>query len=126
MTTQKAKLPLAKLAQGLGWFSIGLGLAEAIAPRAMATLIGMEDSGANRRLLRLFGLREIGAGVGLLSGTHTANWLWGRVSGDALDLTALGWAAESDDANRGRLAVSALAVAGVAALDVYAASQWDN
>src|SRR5690348_12180327 len=51
------------LAAGLGWFSIGLGLAELVAPKAMAQLIGVPDDETNRRILQGFGVREIASGV---------------------------------------------------------------
>ena len=47
-----------QMARGLGWFSIGLGLAGVIAPRAMAKLIGVKD---HPLLFRLLGLRESSA-----------------------------------------------------------------
>src|SRR5205085_6171972 len=53
-------------ARGLGWFSIGLGLAELVAPRTMAELTGVRSPG----LLQLYGLREIACGVGILSSTR--------------------------------------------------------
>src|SRR6266542_4569496 len=53
-----------KIARGLGWFSIGLGLAEIAAPRSLARLIGVEDDDTNRNTLFAFGLREIASGVG--------------------------------------------------------------
>ena len=31
------------LAQGLGWFSIGLGVAELVAPEQLARFLGMEE-----------------------------------------------------------------------------------
>ena len=46
-----------RLAVGLGWFSIGLGLAEALAPRNMARLIGAGEESAGA--LRMLGVREI-------------------------------------------------------------------
>src|SRR4030095_13186405 len=104
------------LARPLGWFSIGLGLAEVMAPRALASLIGV--SGEHRMLLRLFGLREVASGVGLLTQRRPALWMWGRVGGDALDLAYLGAALTSDDAKPGRIAAAMAAVAGVTALDV--------
>ena len=67
------------LARTLGWFSIGLGLAEVIAPRDLARLTGF--SGEPRVLLRLFGLREMASGVGLLTQHRPAPWMWGRVGG---------------------------------------------
>src|SRR2546423_1192461 len=45
------------LAGALGWFGIGLGLAEMIAPRSFARFLGA--NGDNPLLVRLCGLREI-------------------------------------------------------------------
>src|SRR3982750_2637825 len=52
----------AKLARGLGWFSIGLGLAELLAPRGVARVAGVRG---NTTLIRLFGLREIASGIAI-------------------------------------------------------------
>jgi uncharacterized membrane protein len=109
------------LARTLGWFSIGLGLAEVMAPRALARLIGV--SGEHRMLLRLFGLREMASGVGILTQHRPAPWMWGRVGGDALDLACLGAALTSDEARPGRIAAAMAAVAGVTALDVLCSQQ---
>src|SRR4029453_4472078 len=109
------------LARTLGWFSIGLGLAEVMAPRALARLIGV--SGEHRMLLRLFGLREMASGVGILTQHRPAPWMWGRVGGDALDLACLGSALTSDEARPGRIAAAMAAVAGVTALDVLCSQQ---
>src|SRR4051794_25993909 len=63
----------APLARGLGWFSIGLGLAEAIMPASMARMTGMHGY---EPVLRLFGLREIATGIGILAGPGPASgWL---------------------------------------------------
>src|SRR5919107_1952363 len=78
-----------QLARGLGWFSIGLGLAELLAPRGVAKVAGMR--GGNTALIRLFGLREIASGVAIFTqGRRPAGALWSRVVGDALDLACLG------------------------------------
>src|SRR4051794_18366711 len=42
------------LARGLGWFSIGLGLAELVAPRQLARFIGVTD---NTTLIQAMGVR---------------------------------------------------------------------
>src|ERR1051325_9161530 len=54
-----------KLARGLGWFSIGLGLAEVLAPGGVAKISGV--SSKNKGLIRLFGLREVAHGVAIFS-----------------------------------------------------------
>jgi uncharacterized membrane protein len=69
------------------------------------------------------GLREIAAGVGILSQRRPSAWMWGRVAGDALDLALLGAAMKSDDAHRTRLLSASAAVLGVTALDVYTSSR---
>src|SRR3954452_22927910 len=68
------------MARGLGWFSIGLGLAEVLAPRALTRGLGMEG---NEQLVQAYGLREIATGIGILSSDQPAPWIWGRVGGDA-------------------------------------------
>jgi len=106
-----------QLARGLGWFSIGLGLAEVLAPGAVARLTGVR----NKEILQFHGLREIACGLGILRSPRPAGWLWARVAGDALDLATLG--ADSDRRDVGSPGMAALAVAGVTALDVLCASQ---
>jgi uncharacterized membrane protein len=103
--------------QALGWFSVGLGLTQIFAPRSLGRAIGV---GNHPVLMRLCGAREIAAGVGLLSGRAPATFAMARVVGDAMDLAVLGASLASPAANRNRIAVAATAVAGVAALDLYA------
>jgi len=110
-----------QLAISLGWFSIGLGLIEILAPRTLAGTIGAP---VRPGLLRLMGLREIAAGAGILSKPRTRNWLQARVAGDAMDLGVLGLSMFSSRADRRRLAMATLAVAGVTALDVMAANSF--
>jgi uncharacterized membrane protein len=110
----------AGLGRGLGAFSIGLGLAELAAPRAVARLIGVDDCGTVPSTLRVFGAREILTGLGLLARPQGALGPWARVFGDMLDLAFLGWALRSKSIERGRTIGAIVAVAGVAALDAYA------
>src|SRR5215216_1669635 len=110
-----------RVATGLGWFSIGLGLAEVLAPKGLAKLIGTE--GKHTGLIRFMGLREITAGVGILTNRRPTQWVWARVAGDALDLTCLAIALMSEDADRGRVAGATAAVLGVTALDIMNAQQ---
>ena len=107
------------LARALGWFSIGLGLAEVVAPHGVARLIGIEADEGNRRLLRGMGMREIASGLGILSQRRPTPWVWSRVAGDAMDLALLGSAMRSETAQKGRVVAATAAVLGVTALDVY-------
>lgn len=112
-----------RLANGLGWFSIGLGLAEMMAPGKFAGLIGVSDDDSTRNLLRFYGMREFAAGVGILSRPQPEAWMWGRVAGDMLDLASLASAMKSSQTNRGKAATATAAVLGVTALDVLCATQ---
>jgi len=115
-----------QIATGLGWFSIGLGLAEILAPGSLARLIGVNDDDGNRSLLRFYGVREVAAGVGILTQPRPAGWLWGRVAGDLLDLASLSSAMKSDQNEGGKLSAATAAVVGVTALDIYCARQLSN
>jgi len=112
-----------RLTKGLGWFSIGLGLAEVVAPGAVAALIGVPNDTKQRTLLRIYGLRELGAGVGILIQPRPAGWLWARVAGDAVDLWSLASAMGSRRNGRARLSMAIVSVAGVTAADVYCAQE---
>jgi uncharacterized membrane protein len=115
--------PEERLAGGLGWFSIGLGLAQVAAPGAVARLIGVPGDDKTRSLMRGLGLREMTAGVGILTRPAPAGWLWARVAGDAMDLALLGAALSSNKARWGRVAAATAAVVGVTALDLLSAVQ---
>jgi uncharacterized membrane protein len=108
-----------RLAGFLGWFSIGLGLTEILAPRDFARFIGVSEDEENRKVVRLVGLRELATGVGILLRPRPAGWVWGRVAGDVMDLALLGNALTSDAPRRDRVAAATAAVLGVTALDVY-------
>jgi uncharacterized membrane protein len=111
-----------QLARGLGWFSIGLGLAELLAPRGVAKIAGVR--GDNNGLIRMFGLREIASGVAIfMQGKRPAAAVWSRVAGDALDIAALGVAFASSNSRKGRVAFATANVLGVTALDVICAQQ---
>ena len=108
------------LANGLGWFSIALGLAEVVAPERLADALGMED---RAELIRLYGFREIATGLGILAKRTPTGWVWGRVAGDLLDLATLATALSPRNPRRGAVLGAVAAVAGVALLDVLAGKQ---
>jgi uncharacterized membrane protein len=110
-----------QLARGLGWFSIGLGLAELLAPRGVAKVAGLRGSTG---LIRLFGLREIASGIAIFAGgRRPAGAVWSRVVGDALDLTCLGAAYATPGNDKTRLTFATANVLAVTALDVLCARQ---
>lgn len=107
------------LVRGIGLFSLGLGVAELVAPGKIAKTFGLEGK---EGLLRAFGAREIASGIGTLS-TDPQPALWSRVGGDVLDIAtlALGTRSGREDAKRNAL-IGIGAVAGIAALDAFAAT----
>jgi uncharacterized membrane protein len=109
------------LATFLGWFSVGLGLTEVLAPRRFSNFIGLSGDRDCQSTVRLVGLRELASGVGLLTRRKPAGWLWSRVAGDAMDLALLGGALASGAPCPARVSGATLAVIGVTALDVYCA-----
>ena len=102
------------VARDLGWFGIGLGLAEVLAPRAVAKAAGLEKHAG---LIRAFGLREIASGVMILAADKPEPWLWARVAGDGLDGALLGSGLLPSNPERGRTLMATLAVAPVVLLD---------
>lgn len=108
------------LARGLGWFSIGLGLVEVLAPRWLARHIGAPRKTG---MLRAFGVREILTGVAVLLDRRPLAPIGGRLAGDAIDLAALAMAARSRRANPARLTFAAGSVLAVTALDALCASK---
>ena len=107
--------PAQSMARGLGWFSIGLGLAELLAPRALTRALGMQG---NEQILQAYGVREIATGIGILSSSHPAPWIWGRVGGDALDIAKLATGLHQDNPKKENVELALVALAGVTALDV--------
>jgi uncharacterized membrane protein len=106
-----------RIAKALGWFSIGLGLSQIASPRRVTRLVGMPDTERNRTAMRLFGMRELTSGLGILGKRRPTRWVWSRVAGDAIDLAALAKTFSSSRANRNRVAAATTAVAAVTLLD---------
>jgi hypothetical protein len=111
--------PADVLAQGLGWFSIGLGVLELVAARDIARGLGAPGG---QQVLRAYGLREVANGIGILASRDRRPWIWGRVAGDAMDIATL--AAEGEPYGRTQRARWRLAIGsvlGIAALDLACA-----
>lgn len=111
------------VAKGLGWFSIGLGLVELLAPRAVARCLGSSDGTGIRRA---YGLREIATGIGILRSEEPGPWLWGRVAGDVLDLATLGAGLGNDLRRRQHVGVAIAGVAAVTMIDLLCARSFDD
>ena len=112
-----------QITQALGWFSIGLGLAQLAVPSRFTRWIGINDDDNNQTVVRAVGLREIASGVGLLTQSKPAGWLKARVGGDVMDLALLGGALRSGNAEPSQVATAMAAVAGITVLDMLATQQ---
>jgi hypothetical protein len=106
-----------RLSRALGWFSLGLGLTQLLAPRRITGALGMEG---NEGLVRAYGAREIGSGILSLSVDKDAG-LWSRVAGDGLDLVTLLTGLRPNNPKRGNVGVALAMVVGITALDILGA-----
>ncbi|WP_349509735.1 hypothetical protein [Bradyrhizobium sp. ORS 285] len=107
------------MARNLGWFSLGLGALEMLAPQRVTRALGMEGQ---EGLVRAYGAREIASGVLSLS-TEKKTGLWSRVAGDGLDLATLMGGLHPDNPKKGNVALALLMVGGIALLDLATAKE---
>jgi hypothetical protein len=108
--------PADRLGRALGWFSMGLGLTELLAPKAVTRWLGVEG---NEGLVRAYGAREIASGVLCLS-VNNDYGAYSRVAGDAIDLASLAAAYRDDNPKKGNVGLAIAAVAGIAIIDAIA------
>jgi hypothetical protein len=106
-----------RLGKARGWFSLGLGFVELLAPHRITRALGMEGQEA---LVRAYGAREISSGILSLS-TEKNLGLWSRVGGDGIDIATLMTALRDDNPKKQNVATAIAMVAGITLLDVVAA-----
>jgi len=105
-----------RLAKALGWFSIGLGVAELVAPGSIARMLGLDGK---EGLIRAYGARELASAVPTLSVDKPVG-LGSRIAGDALDLATLASALHRDNPKRNNAAIATALVIGITLLDLIA------
>ena len=105
-----------RLARGLGWFSIALGVTELMAPGRLARALGLEDK---QRLIQAYGARELASAVPTLSVDKQVG-LAARIAGDMLDLGTLAPALHRNNPKRHNAALALALVAGITVLDIVA------
>ena len=105
-----------RLARALGWFSIGLGVTELVAPGRLARTLGLEGK---EGLIRAYGARELASAIPTLSIDKPIG-LGARIGGDALDLATLATALGRDNPKRHNAAIATALVAGITFLDLVA------
>jgi hypothetical protein len=108
-----------RMARNLGWFSLGLGALEILAPERITRALGMEGQ---ENLVRAYGFREVAAGMLSLSIEKRAG-LWSRVAGDGLDIATLAAAFRDDNPKKGNVAMALMMVGGITLLDIATANE---
>jgi hypothetical protein len=109
-----------RAARLLGWFSLGLGFAELIAPGKITQAIGLEGK---EGLVRAYGAREIAAGMTSLA-VEADVGIWSRVAGDLLDIGTIAYAMqEADERQKRNAGIALAAVVGIALIDAFVASR---
>jgi hypothetical protein len=116
-TGPSSMTPVDRLARALGWFSIGLGAIELLAPRRITRALAMRG---NEGLVRAYGVREIASGIVTLSPDKQTG-LKSRLAGDGLDIATLLSAFRRDNPKRGNVGLALLMVGGVTLLDYIGA-----
>jgi uncharacterized membrane protein len=110
--------PRDPLAKGLGAFSLALGVPQLLAPGRMNRMIGVRDDAQSRALMRIVGMREVAAGMGIFSRRRPVEWVWARVAGDTMDLALLASALRGKSDAPVKTIAATGAVAGAFAADV--------
>lgn len=108
-----------QVARGLGWFSVGLGTLEVVAPGSLIRFLGVQEERTS--VVRAYGLRELVAGVGLLTQPAATTWVWARVAGDVLDIATLGSATTGDPTARKRTGNTLAMLTAITVVDVLVA-----
>ena len=122
-TGQTGRTSADAMANFLGWFSIGLGMAQVVMPDVVSRIIGVDEDNRQNDLMRAFGARELSSGVAILMNARPETAVWSRVAGDALDIAMLGRIVANPENDRAKTIGATLAVLGVTALDYYCARQ---
>jgi uncharacterized membrane protein len=112
-----------RLAQFLGWASLGLGIPQITMPGRFARSIGVRDDARSRAWTRVVGVRELAHATGILvvDWPRPTGWVWTRVAGDAMDLALLGSAFAFKRENTARLAAATGEVVAITMADAYTA-----
>lgn len=108
-----------RVARGLGYFSIALGVAELVAPAAICRAAGVRGL---ETVVRGYGAREIATGVAILGSHDPEPWIWTRVAGDLADIATVAVGAQRDDKSKARSASALAILAAVTLIDLACAS----
>jgi hypothetical protein len=110
------------LATALGVFSLALGTAQVLRPDGVSRLVGVPGSSPTvQAVQRVFGMRELVQGTGILASPSPRGWVWSRVAGDVLDVAALLVGAHTLGGDRTRVGIALATLGGVGVADLVAA-----
>jgi uncharacterized membrane protein len=110
----------AALMRFIGWFALGRGVAQLVAPRAAAEVAGIRPDDV---AVRAMGVREIVTGLGVLTSARPKDWMWARVISDWMDLAYLGNEFVADGTQRAHLAGTGALLTGLTAMEMFSGSQ---
>jgi hypothetical protein len=108
-----------RLAKGLGYFSIALGVAELVAPKAICRAAGVQGL---EPVVRAYGAREIATGVAILTSHDPEPWIWGRVAGDLADMATVATGLQQDNARKDNSILTLATLAAVTVVDIMCAT----
>jgi hypothetical protein len=108
-----------KLARDLGYFSIALGVAELLAPKALCNAIGLMGL---EPVIRTYGAREVATGVAIRTSHDPTPWIWGRVAGDMADIATIATGLQQDNPKKENSALALAALAAVTLVDIACAT----
>ena len=103
------------LSRLLGWFSLGLGAMEVAIPRTLSRRLGLRGPW----LVRAFGLREIAAGMTILTRPDSTIGPAARVGGDLLDIAVLAEAVARPNQRREEAELALALVLAVTGIDIF-------
>jgi hypothetical protein len=112
-----------KMARGLGYFSIALGIAELAVPGAICRAAGARGL---ENVVRGYGARELATGVAILTSDDPEPWIWTRVAGDIVDIATVATGRGQDDRSRARSTLALATLAAVTFVDLACANGLDG
>lgn len=106
------------IAQGMGVFSVLLGLTELVLGGPIAQTLGLTGY---EWIIYVYGVREIFAGILIFAFKDSLPWMWFRVFGDLIDLATVAFGYSRHLADNSNFVIAIIALTGATAIDVYCA-----
>src|SRR5262245_44094822 len=91
-----------ELSHGVGLTSLGIGLAQLLAPNLVGAITGVAPGLRRTVGVRATGVGDVALGLGVLLRPRRPGPLWARVAADALGLGLLAWSIRGKRSGRDR------------------------